>query len=247
MPVHDWTRVEAGVFHAFHTAWIGQLQAGLNKGLLPEGYYALAEQHAGKSIADVVTLHTAEAGPSPGQSAGAGGGLAVAERPPRTQRKQTIAAAALSHQRTLAIRHVSGHRLVALCEIVSPANKDRGKHVADFVDKLIAALDVGVHVLLLDLFPPGPHDPQGLHGEILKVLDPQADTYDLPGVEPLTLASYVAPEPIDVYLNHLAVGRLLPEMPLFLQTERYVPVPLEATYAAAYQGFPQYWRQVVEG
>jgi hypothetical protein len=47
MPVHDWTQVEAGIFHAFHVAWIGEIQKRLNAGMLPKGYYALAEQHAG--------------------------------------------------------------------------------------------------------------------------------------------------------------------------------------------------------
>jgi hypothetical protein len=56
MPVHDWTRVEAGIFHDFHTVWIGALRTALNEGLLPQGYYALAEQHAGRSIADALTL-----------------------------------------------------------------------------------------------------------------------------------------------------------------------------------------------
>lgn len=37
MAVHDWTRVEAGIFHAFHNAWIVQLQVRLNMGLLPTG------------------------------------------------------------------------------------------------------------------------------------------------------------------------------------------------------------------
>ena len=44
MPVHDWTRVDAGTFHGFHTAWITHLSEALNEGLLPPGNYALAEQ-----------------------------------------------------------------------------------------------------------------------------------------------------------------------------------------------------------
>lgn len=35
MPVHDWTLVNAGTFHAFHTAWMGEFQRALNGGLLP--------------------------------------------------------------------------------------------------------------------------------------------------------------------------------------------------------------------
>jgi hypothetical protein len=56
MPVHDWTRVDAGTFHAFHTAWITHLSETLNGGVLPSGYYAMPEQHAGRWIPDVLTL-----------------------------------------------------------------------------------------------------------------------------------------------------------------------------------------------
>src|SRR5207249_2521697 len=108
------------------------------------------------------------------------GGVAVAEAPPRTRRKHTVEPAALARRRSLAIRHVSGHRLVALLEIVSPANKDRGRHVEEFTEKVLSALNVGVHVLLVDLFPPGRHDPDGLHGVLLRQLEQSDDRYDLP-------------------------------------------------------------------
>ena len=65
MPVHDWTRVEAGVFHDLHVGWVPTIRTILNGGLLPEGYYAMAEQHAGRSIADVLTLHNSPAHPEP--------------------------------------------------------------------------------------------------------------------------------------------------------------------------------------
>lgn len=57
MPLHNWSNVESGIFHAFHTAWITEIQNALNAGLLPENYYALAEQHAGDYVADVLALH----------------------------------------------------------------------------------------------------------------------------------------------------------------------------------------------
>ena len=62
MPMHDWTRVEAGILHAFHVAWTPVIQGTFNGGLLPEGPYALAEQHAGRSIADVLRPGPASAG-----------------------------------------------------------------------------------------------------------------------------------------------------------------------------------------
>jgi len=247
MPVHDWTRVEAGIFHAFHVAWIPAIQTALNGGLLPPGYYALAEQHAGSLVADLLTLHAGPAALEPVPSSSNTGGTAVAEAPPRVRRRRTSAPSALTLRRTLAIRHVSGHRLVALLEIVSPANKDRRATVEQFAAKAVDAMDAGLHLLLVDLFPPGPCDPQGMHGVIWQRLQGSDEPYDLPADEPLTLASYAAGTQVEVYLEHLAVGAVLPEMPLFLHPDRYVNVPLEATYQEAYRGMPAFWRDVLEG
>ena len=58
MPLHEWTRVDAGILHDFHVTWIPEIKKVLNGGLLPEGVYALAEQHAGRAVADLLTLHT---------------------------------------------------------------------------------------------------------------------------------------------------------------------------------------------
>jgi hypothetical protein len=246
MAVHDWTLVEPGIFHAFHTAWVAELQSSLNKGLLPSGYYALAEQHAGRTIADVLTLHASPTSEEPLPLLPDTGGIALAEAPPKVRHKQVLDPTAMSRQRTLAIRHVSGHRLVALLEIVSPANKDRSSHLETFVGKIASALETGIHVLLIDLFPPGPHDPCGLHNFVLEDLGHGNAPYDLPQDEPLTLASYLAGPRIEAYLEHLATGAQLPTMPLFLLPQRYVNVPLETTYLAAYQGLPSYWREVLE-
>ncbi len=248
MPVHDWTRVEAGVWHDFHVAWIPEIRTALNSGLLPSGYYALAEQHAGRSIADVLTLHASPVRREPLPPPPDTGGTAVAEAPPRVRWRRTVDPAALARRRSLAIRHVSGHRLIALIEIMSPANNDRARHVEDFAAKAVDALNSGVHVLMVDLFPPGPQDPQGMHGAICQRLEESDESDDLPADAPLTLASYeAAGVRVEVYREHVAVGAVLPEMPLFLRPDRYVNVPLEATYAAAYRGMPAFWRDVLEG
>lgn len=248
MPVHDWTRVEAGIFHDFHTAWIGEIRTALNGGLLPEGYYALAEQHAGRSIADILTLHAPPGLSKQEPIENLGGGTAVAVAPPRVRRRQTVEQKGqLALRRTVAIRHVSGHRLVALLEIVSPANKDRRLHVDAFAAKAVEALNSSVHLLLVDLFPPGPSDPHGMHGVIRQMLEDTDEPYDLPADEPLTLASYSAGTAIEIYLEHLAPGAPLSEMPLFLEPDRYILAPLESTYVAAYRGMPAFWRNVLEG
>jgi hypothetical protein len=250
MPLHDWTRVDDGIFHAFHVAWIPEIQKALNSGLLPEGFYALAEQHAGRAIADVLTLHAGPPSLEPSrlqhQLPPATGGVAVTEAAPRTRRRHTVEPAMLARRRSLAIRHVSGHRLVALIEIISPANKDRRSHVEEFVSKAESALDLGVHLLLVDLLPPGTQDPCGMHGVLLQRLEQSDEPYDLPVDEPATLASYAAGPAVEIYVEHIAVGALLPEMPLFLHPDRYINVPLEPTYQSAYAGMPAFWRNVLE-
>lgn len=247
MPVHDWTLVEAGIYHGFHTVWIAEIHNVLNRGLLPQGYYALAEQHADRMIADILTLHVPPPPPAPRFLPPDTGGIAVAEAPPRVRRRQTVEPEVLARQRSLAVRHVSEHRLVALLEIVSPANKDRARNVEDFASKVVDAIKSGIHVLIVDLFPPGPHDPYGMHGAILQRLEQSDEPYDLPSDEPLTLASYESGLRVEVYLEHLAVGGPLLEMPLFLRPNRYVNVPLGPTYGAAFGGMPAFWRDVLEG
>ncbi|MDA1018425.1 MAG: DUF4058 family protein [Planctomycetota bacterium] len=244
MPIHDWSIVNAGTFHHFHTAWTMSLSDALNADLLPEGYYAMAEQHAGRVIADVLTLQIND--PTPVPFSGGGGAVALAEAPPKVSRKLVAPpeAAYRLARKTLTIRHVSDHKVVALMEIVSPANKDRLSSVEDFTEKAWAALKVGVHLLIIDLFRPGKHDPGGMHNMIWRNFDP-AD-YEPTDGKPLTAAAYAAFSLPEAYIEPLAVGDRLPEMPLFIDRDWYANVPLEETYNTAWQAVPAYWRSVIE-
>lgn len=120
--MHGWTRVEDGIFHGFHGLWIAALNNQLNAGLLPTGFYAYPEQHAGRFVAHLIMLH-APAPPNMPPLPPATSGLAVADAPPKVRHKSELSPSARARRRTLAIRHVSGHRLVAIIEIISPANK----------------------------------------------------------------------------------------------------------------------------
>src|SRR5437762_3575082 len=88
MPVHDWTRVDDGICHDFHLAWIGELRKALNSGILPSGYYALAEQVAGSVGPDVLTLQgnglQAEE-PPVADSDASGGTLTLVRTPPQSR------------------------------------------------------------------------------------------------------------------------------------------------------------------
>ena len=162
-----------------------------------------------------------------------------------TSESFTASASPKGKRRTVAIRHVSGHRVVALVEIVSPANKDRKSHVSDFVNKMVAAVQLGIHVLLIDLFPPGKHDPDGMHGAVWNRFDPDKDNAP-PLDRPFALAAYTGGNPAKAYVSFVALGDALPIVPLFLTPERYVSLELEPGYMEAYAGMPEFWRNVIE-
>jgi hypothetical protein len=97
----------------------------------------------------------------------------------------------------------------------------------------------------VDLIPPTPRDPQGIHVAIWSEIG--ETSFRLPLGEPLTLAAYCAAARELAYVEATAVGKVLLEMPLFLEPGIYINVPLEESYMAAYRGVPQRWKRVLEG
>jgi hypothetical protein len=236
MPMHDWTRVDDGTYHDFHTAWIAELRKLLNRGTLPRGYYALAEQHAGEVGPDVLTLRRPRSA-EPELDADEQGGIAVATDPPRVEFTATSELKAYTaRRRTIVIRHRSGNRVVAMIEIVSPGNKRTRNQIGRFVRKAVEVISAGVHLLVVDPFPPGRRDPQGIHGAIWTELE--GDDYRQPSNKPLTLASYAAGPTTTAHVQSFGVGQSIPDMPLFLTEERYVWVGLESAYQGAWEGTP---------
>ena len=244
MPAHDWTRVDAGTFHAFHLGWMAELQKSLNNGILPSDFYALAEQLAGNVGPDVLTLQAKGASDhGSANSTNGKGGVVVA--PPQVRFTARVDGGPYTRKaRQLVIRHASDDRVVALLEILSPGNKRTRAAMRRFVDKAFAVVDQGFHLVIVDLFPPGPGDPQGVHGALWADLGGEA--FIQPKDKPLTLAAYAAAEPITCFVEPFSVGDVLVDMPLFLDAEAYVNVPLEITYQAAWAGVPRRWRGVLE-
>lgn len=205
MPVHDWTRVAADIFHAFHHDWITEVSRALNRGLLPSEYYALPEQIAGGLGPEV---HASKA-------------------------------------KAVTIRHVSNHQIVAMVEIVSPGNKNNRNGLNTFVRKAREALAAGVHLLLIDLFPPSSRDLQGIHGAVWgEDCDPN---YALLADKRLTCVAYIGGPAAEAFIELVGFGDALPNMPLFLTPDVYVGVPLEATYQSAWEDLPAYGREVLAG
>ncbi len=253
MPIHDWTRVEAGIFHHFHQRWIGAITDVLNQRLLPKDFYALAEQQGAGFEPDVLTLKATEtwehddlaprsAGPDEGNNAAIGGVLTA---PPRVRlTAETDLDFYRRKQNVVAVRHVSGDHLVAVIEIVSKGNKSGRKAFDDFVRKAAELLSHQVHVLILDLQPTTSRDPQGIHGAIWDEVAGQE--YVRPADKPLTLAAYESGAGVRAFVEPIGVGDTLIDMPLFLDPGQYVEVPLEETYDLAFDSVPRRWRTILE-
>jgi hypothetical protein len=227
MPIHNWTRVSAGTFHDFHQGWTIGIRNKLNSGVLPNGYYAMADKRVSEPEPDIIALRLR--GPD------AEGGMAVAEIPPRIQcaaRVETETALYARKANRIVIWQALG-RVVAMIEVVSPGNKDTKHAVASFTAKAVDFIRNGIHFLVIDLFPPGPRDPQGMAQAIWDELVGESlgarHTDKL-----LTVAAYDAGNELTAYVDALALGDSLPDAPLFLEPGWYVNVPLEETYVESW-------------
>ena len=241
MPIHNWSKTPAGLFHHFHQQWVGAICNALNAGSLPMGFYALLEQHAAALIPDVVTL---ERTPATGMTREPKGGIAVAQAPPKTRfvseaSDEEIYAAKADR---IVIYNPLGD-VVSIIEVVSPGNKNSRHAIRSFVDTTVDFLRQGIHVLIIDLFPPSRRDPQGIHRVVWDEI--REEPFELPPDKPLTLVAYSAGVPKKAFVEPVAVGDPLPDMPVFLDTGTYINAPLEATYLGTWDTCPEPFRQLI--
>ncbi len=239
MPMHDWTAVDAGTYHHFHQDWTIELCRRLNAGVLPAGYFAMADQRVGGPEPDVTALQR-QAPPNPKGS----GGLAVLDTPPQAKLRASSNRMMYARKANrIAIRHRLG-RVVAVIELVSPGNKDGEHSVRAFTTKAVEYLRQGVHFLMVDPFPPTPRDPDGLHAIIWEAM--VGERFEArPDDKPLVASAFDAGYELNAYVEPLAVGDTLPDMPLFLEPGVYVPCPLEAAYATSWSTLPDVIREIV--
>jgi uncharacterized protein DUF4058 len=206
MPIHDWTRVDAGLFHDFHQDWTIELRRSLNAGRLPVGYVATTPPQAW-FIGEV-------------------------EEDTYARRANRIR-----------IQHRHGE-VVAVIEIVSPGNKSSANALRTFVRKAADLISQGIHLLMVDLFPPSDRDPQGIHKAIWDEITDRP--FELPADKHLTVVAYRAVPTKMAYVEPMAVGDDLPGLPIFLTEDEYVPAPLEETYRASWAVFPADFKELLE-
>lgn len=210
MPVHDWTRVYAGLFHDFHQSWAVHTKNAMNAGLLPTGMTALVERDA---------------------------------RPAKSDQSSKERYADLANQ--IVVKHKLG-RTVAVIEIVSPGNKDSKRAFKEFIDKTLQFINAGVHLLVVDLFPPTKRDPFGMHRAIWDEFEDEDELFEFPPGKDRILASYDAGREKAAYVEPIAVGDVMPDMPLFLFEGGHIKVPLAAAYETTWSVLPRDLQVIVE-
>lgn len=236
MPMHDWSKVDAGTYHDFHQDWTIELKRQLNRGILPPGFIAMADQKVQGPEPDVVALK--RRGTTPFSTAGGTAVLPVARG--KTRLNSSIYAVKANR---IVVKHRLG-QVVAAIEIISPGNKDRRHSVASFRDKMADFVRKDINVLVVDPFPPGPHDPEGMSEEVWDEIggDPLPT---FPAEEPLRAIAVEAGDDVTAYTEAFAVGGEIPVMPLYLAPEWFVDAPLEASYAASWAVLPDAIKEMV--
>jgi hypothetical protein len=182
--------------------------------------------------------------PENADSSGSSTGLAVADAPPKTRFLRRLEMDVYARKADRIIVYYRHGQVIAVVEIVSPGNKASRNELRAFVDITLDLIQQGIHLLIIDLFPPSPRDPQGIHKVIWDEF--VEEDFQLPAEKPLTLAAYDAGPERVAYVEPVGLGDILPEMPLFLKPEVYVLAPLEATYQMAWNVFPAPLKRLLE-
>ena len=248
MAVHDWTRIDAGVFHHFHLLWIAEMCRRLNRSL-PPGYYTLAEQVTQHGNPDVLALRLTGgplggSGREPGRDDGPDGGTLVAAAPRVRYRATAVGELPGPPNRSLVVRRTNGDRVVAMIEIVSPGNKGSRHALRSFLAKaraLLARPRPPARPRPVPARPPRPERP------------PPADLVPVRG-RPLRASAGQASHAGGVRGGGPARGvrrarrgrRPAAGHAAVLDAGAHLPVPLGATYGAAFEDVPRPWRAVLE-
>jgi hypothetical protein len=222
-------------WEAFHARWASSIADGLNRDLLPSGYFAEPQVHVGSRVeVDVATFdHDSLA------TAVNAGGIATATMSARLYSPPaaalTIPAIFPDSVEVLVFSSEAGPTLVAAVELPSPGNKDREETRRVFAAKCASYLQQGIGLIIADIVT---NRQANLHNELVRLLE-KGDEFLLPPATVYATAYRPVRRPggdeIEIWFATLAVGQSLPVLPLALDKGMCIPLDLEATYTEACQ------------
>jgi hypothetical protein len=210
-------------WHAFDNAWATYISSDLNR-RLPEGYFAEPNVQFGIEI-DVAAFEELESVLSPVLPVDSGWDGWIAPAP-----AQTIPLPIISDiVEVLVFDRAGGPTLAGAIELVSPANKDRAEHRDAFVTKCAAYLQQGLGLAIIDVVTGRRFN---LHDALLQRLGTEPA---IPFDAELYATSYRPVErdgqpSLAIWQERLAIGEILPSLPLWLRGSLCLQLDLEAIY-----------------
>ncbi len=225
-PLHGPRRWEG-----FHHAWACTIAAQLNRDVLPTQYYAEPEISIGPEMEiDVATIEWSDRTSGDFDSSKS---IAV-WAPTRPKLSVKVDFAHLDSYEVLVYKDLGGAELCAAIELVSPANKDRPASRKTFAAKCAGYLKHGIGLIIIDVVTAPKFN---LHEELFDALEVSISKAVWKSATGLYAVSYravtVRKSPrVEVWPETLRLGKILPDMPLWLNVESCVPLHLEQSYLA---------------
>jgi hypothetical protein len=236
MPLLDHFRPptkRAAPWDSFQGMWAASITAALNHSLPGDRYRAYFNRHLGSQVeADVAEFELAPVGTSGRRPRARGAGAVPGYAPPAAALAMP---AVFPDALAVTVKDIDdGDRLVAVIELVSPANKKEAAERRAFAAKCAASLQLGVGLVVIDVVSTRRAN---LHNDLVRLMR-VGDQYLLPQLGPTFAASYRSVRRgrknlIDVWPTPLVMGERLPTVPLPLKGGGVYPLDLEATYADA--------------
>lgn len=220
-PLHGPRRWEG-----FHHAWATHIAKQLNESLPPD-YFAESEISIGPEMEiDVASMKQRSTEVRPVTK------ISTMATLPRPKISAKVDFSRLEGYEVLVYENLDGAELRGAIELVSPANKNRPGNRATFAAKCAGYLKHGIGVIVVDVVT---SRTANLHAELFEVLEikSRAEVWSSP-----TGLSAVAYRPVterrkprvEVWPESLNLGKALPELPLWLALDLFVPVRLEPSY-----------------
>jgi hypothetical protein len=212
-------------WESFHHRWANAIADHLDT-ILPQRFFARVEVHLGSEVATDISEE--ELLPPSGQNGAGGTAVATYAPPAPTVTMPTT----FPPEAAIEVRSAdAGARLLAVIELISPANKKGPGARRAFVIKAAAFLQHGIGLVVVD---PVTERHFNLHNELSRELTGTPD-HELAGNAGIYAASYrpVASEgtqAIEGWVEALTIGAGLPVVPLYLRGHGFIPLDLEATY-----------------
>jgi hypothetical protein len=218
-----------------HSEWAGAIARQLNRKPLPKQYFAIPHIHFGGRVE--IDAATVEYDAVQASAEEAGGTATAVWAPPRPTLETEVDFVDLDVIEMRVYDEKEGLRLVAAVELVSPANKDREEHREAFVVKCAAYLQEGVSLIVVDVVT---ERTANLHRQLVDLLklSGASNGREFPDLYAVAYRTFTTDRKgrLQGWEEPLAVGRILPTLPLWISPDVVVPVDLESSYRETCEG-----------